>query len=654
MNCRKQYTWLLLVLLLCCKTPASAQQTVAISDSSPQHLLVYNEISCLVDSAGNYTLQQVMQPAKATQFRPVQQHTPVVRNTAWVYWYRFRIRPNPVTRYSWLIECFDQTIDHLQVFAPGTAGQYQAFTMGDVYPFQQRLYRHKNFLVPLNMHDTGTQVYYVRIQTSSPANVLLVLRTEARLLAYGLTEYFLFGIGYGMILLCCLYNLILFFSIRQVQYLYYVLYNVCIALYTMSIDGIAFQYLWPSAPGWNQHAYGTALFGASLFALLFARHFLQLERKNRRWMHVLHALALLRTVGWIVCLFYPALFTYKYVDLLTVTLLLYCGICRLKQGYRPARYFVVGYAFLFAGACIKALIALEMQLVPTGPFTHYSLSIGFLLELVFISLALGDRIRLLKKNKDRLQQQMIGEVHKKIQLQKQLAEETRKAHILQLNQLQYQARLQEQLNQELETKVAERTREVRAQAALIEQQNTSLLEANRQLQQQACEIERMNALLTNHNRQLQHSVEKVTRARALNEQVSFEEFSKTYPDEESCYRFLAQLKWERGYQCRKCGHGLYYAGHTPFSRRCRRCLQEESAMAHTIFQNSRVPLNKAFYLTFLVYATKGQISSHKLSAILGIRQNTCLSYSNRIKQVMENRKKEVLSGERGWLALVLE
>jgi hypothetical protein len=60
-------------------------------------------------------------------------------------------------------------------------------------------------------------------------------------------------------------------------------------------------------------------------------------------------------------------------------------------------------------------------------------------------------------------------------------------------------------------------------------------------------------------------------------------------------------------------------------------------------------------MLFLVYSTKGKISSHKLSEILAIRQSTCWSYSSRMKKLMEERKKDIKNaGDQGWSKLVLD
>ena len=175
------------------------------------------------------------------------------------------------------------------------------------------------------------------------------------------------------------------------------------------------------------------------------------------------------------------------------------------------------------------------------------------------------------------------------------------------------------------------------------------------LKQQAEEIFRMNEMLAQDNQVLKVDIKKVTQARVLSAEMNFNEFTLIYPDDAACFKFLAELKWEKKYQCKKCSNETYFNGHIPYSRRCTKCSYEESATANTIFQNAHIPLNKAFYMAYMVYTTKGKISSYKLSEILSIRQSTCWSYTSKVKKLMEERRRELKNaGERGWSKLVIE
>lgn len=514
---------------------------------------------------------------------------------------------------------------------PQRDGTYVVKELGDQLNFKERTLAHKNFEVYIENDNNLTQDYYFKIRSSQISDVIIVLRSVNWFISYALDEYFYFGIFYGMILVFSFYNLIMFVAMRQKQYLFYVLYNLSVGLFEMSSDGIAYQYLWPNAPIWNQIAYAFFLYGTSIFALLFTKELLFVKAKAPKINQLIIGLIVIRTVFFIYCLiFNQNLFNYKFLEFIPLSVAFFTGIYIFKQGYQPARFFVVGYSFLFFGFMLKLLIMLGISWLNFGVLSYYSLSFCFVLEMVFLSFAIGDKVSILKKKKEKAQRQII-------------------------QQMAVNGKLKDNLNQELERKVNERTKEVFHKSIIIEAKNEELLLANERLQQQAEEISRMNVLLEQDNQELQINVEKVTRDRVMSADVDFEEFSKIYPDKESCIEFLAELKWKNGYVCKKCKNTHFYNGHVAYSRRCSKCAYEESVTSYTIFHNTRIPINKAFYMIFLIYSTKGKISSHKLSEILNIRQSTCWTYGSRIKTIMDERKSSLKKANKnGWSLLVLD
>ncbi|WP_460678562.1 7TM diverse intracellular signaling domain-containing protein [Mucilaginibacter koreensis] len=159
--------------------------------------------------------------------------------------------------------------------------------------------------------------------------------------------------------------------------------------------------------------------------------------------------------------------------------------------------------------------------------------------------------------------------------------------------------------------VISKSEKIYQQVHTIEEQNKELLSINQLLQSQAAEISRMNVLLANDNIKLKRNIERVTAARILSTELSFEEFNINYPDQDACYKFLADLKWSAGqFHCVKCHHTAYKKGKTLYRRRCTKCNYEESVLYNTIFENNRIPINKAFYLVYLIYTSKGSISSY--------------------------------------------
>jgi hypothetical protein len=623
--------FLVVIITILLSVPATAQKTVTVNDSIEQHMFTFREIEWLKDTGNNLTFREISSNKFKGRFLPNLSSTPQTKDLTATYWFRIRIKHNSRAEKRFLLEFFDQTIDHVTAYLPQKDGSYRMKEFGDTFGFEHRELHHKNFELHIRNDNNETQAYYFKFKSSQIADVIIVLRTVDWFISYALDEYFYFGIFYGMILVFSFYNLIMFIAMRQRQYLYYVLYNLSVGFFEMSTDGIAYQYLWSSAPQWNQIAYAFALYATSIFALLFTRELLFVKSKALRLNQLILYIIGIRTALFLYGLLVDrSLLTYKFVEFIPLAVAFYTGIYIYKNGYKPARFFVLGYSFLFTGFTLKLLIMIGVSWLNFGAAGYYSLSICFVLEMVFLSFAIGDKVRILKHKKDKVHRQMI----------RQMAENVK---------------LKDTLNLQLEVKVEERTKEVFHKSLIIEAKNAELQEANDLLKQQAEEISRMNVLLEQDNQELQINVEKVTRDRVMSADVDFEEFSKIYPDKESCNLFLSDLKWKDGYHCRKCKNTHYYHGHIPYSRRCSKCGYEESVTTYTVFHNTRIPINKAFYMIFLIYSTKGKISSHKLAEILNIRQSTCWTYGSKIKLLMEERKTILKkTNKNGWSKLVLE
>ncbi|HVS91171.1 MAG TPA: 7TM diverse intracellular signaling domain-containing protein [Mucilaginibacter sp.] len=620
---------MVLLIFLLLANAVNAQLDVAVNDKADQHIFTYHEIECLEDPNGALQLSQVLAGPVSSQFKESWSSTPQNYNIGSVYWYRIKIKYPPATKKRWILEFFDQTIDDVTAYLPVGNGTYQSKHFGALDKFSDRTYHHKNFEVNLDIYPGKEMTYYFRVKSHQTADIIIVLRSVGWFIQYALNEYLLFGIFYGMILVFAFYNLLMFIAVRQRQYLYYILYNLSVAFYELCNDGVGYQYLWPNSPGWNQYDYGFALCCVSVFALLFTNKLLMLKT-NAPWVHkLLWTVIALRVIFFFVCFFGDKQwFNYKFLEFIPLCIAFFTGIYVFLKGYRPARFFVLGYSFLFVGFVVKLLTTFGQ--INFGTIGYYSLSICFILEMIFFAFALSDQVRVLKKLKDNAQRETI-------------------------KQLQEKEKLKESINIRLEKEIQERTSEVVEKAKIIEQQNQELNRTNEILQHQAEEILRMNRLLESDNQILQHDFEKVSRDRIMSTEVDFEEFSRIYPDADSCYKLLAEIKWKQGYRCHKCGNDHSFGGRTPYSRKCTKCSHEESVTAFTLLHNIRIPITKGFYLIFLVYSSNGKISSHKLAEILEIRQSTCWQYSNRIKKLLSGRPRRIKSDDgEGWSKLLLE
>lgn len=127
--------------------------------------------------------------------------------------------------------------------------------------------------------------------------------------------------------------------------------------------------------------------------------------------------------------------------------------------------------------------------------------------------------------------------------------------------------------------------------------------------------------------------------------LSIFEFKDRFPDDRACYEYLADVKWNDGYICKKCGHSHYCKGINEFDRQCTKCGRLESPKSGTLFHNCKFPLLKAFYIVYYVSTDKNGVSSGELSRRLALRQKTCWLFKRKVMKAMESSQNFPMMGK---------
>lgn len=123
-----------------------------------------------------------------------------------------------------------------------------------------------------------------------------------------------------------------------------------------------------------------------------------------------------------------------------------------------------------------------------------------------------------------------------------------------------------------------------------------------------------------------------------------QEFFERFPDDESCRRYLARVRWGVGFRCPACEHNRAWKK-SRGTYRCARCHHDTSVTAGTVFGDSRIPLRLWFQAIWLVVSQKNGASAMSVSRALGIvRQKTGWYLLARIRRAMVRARRERLSG----------
>jgi diguanylate cyclase (GGDEF)-like protein len=370
------------------------------------HVSLGMHVAALEDAGGGLELEDVRKPAHAARFAPAKADPLNFGYTRSAWWLRFSLPGGAPPGEELLLEIAFPSIDRIEFYVPdaqpGGETRYWTHIAGDAFPWNAREVRHRNHVFRFPA-PAGEHTYYVRAVSQGVLTMPLTLWRPGAFAEHERNAQLVLGLFYGLALALVLYNLMLLFAVRDRVYLYYVLYAAAFCTYLLSFDGLAFQYLWPQSVWAANHVLALALSLTLMFGAQFARTFLDARRIAPRADRIMRAvvgagalLAVFSATGWVLD-YGGVLRAISVLGFGAAAVATYAAVRALVLGYRPARYFLLAWAALLAFIAFGALR--NFTLVPTNFVTIYGLHIGFALDVLLLSFALGDRINLLRRER---------------------------------------------------------------------------------------------------------------------------------------------------------------------------------------------------------------------------------------------------------------
>lgn len=343
----------------------------------------------------------------------------------------------------------------------------QVDSISKYVPFNQRKVIHPNyrFIVPAG-HRNDTLTCYIRCESFAQLNLPINIGTQPMYDESSGKDFFS-AMYFGLMLVMFLYNLFLFLTILDKNYLYYSLYIATVALVQVNLKGIGFMYVWPNFPLFEKYAVFIFSPLTAFSSIAFIKQFISTKTFTPK----------LDKVYWFFIAVYSLIIVNAIVGVPQVSYnLLNAGgaflsffmiynaiVIKRKYNYRPATFFLVAWS-VFLGSIILFVLK-DVGVLPYNPLTASILQLGSAIEVTLLSFALADKINILKKEKELAQADA-------------------------LNSAQENERITREQNIILEQKVVERT------TALTETNNNLSIALNdlKQAQTQLVESEKMASL----------------------------------------------------------------------------------------------------------------------------------------------------------------
>ncbi|MBF0441214.1 MAG: response regulator [Oligoflexales bacterium] len=311
------------------------------------------------------------------------------------YWIRLLIENQCSKNRDFVLEIAHHYHDYVDLYELGVNGKVRITKTGDQFIYNQRPIDYQNFAFPISIEPNQKLIVMIRIRSYNTMIFPLVFWTSEQFNSAKSTEMIIFGMYYGMISVMVLYNFFLFILIRDLAYLMYVLYAISYLIFQAGVNGVDFRYLWPENIFLANSSFYIAVSFVDLFFAIFTKIFLKLKARSVFFNHTINFFIIPGSIMAIILSSTGSRYSGAFLSTLNpiaAPILIIISITCLIKGYRPARFYVIAFSALLIGATIFSLKALGI--LPSNILTEYGIQIGSAIEIVLLSFALGDKIRI--------------------------------------------------------------------------------------------------------------------------------------------------------------------------------------------------------------------------------------------------------------------
>ncbi len=354
-------------------------------------------LEILEDPSGKLTFEDVLSPTYEDKFSSSQVEIPNFGLTTNVYWVRLSLDNQTHGIREWLLEDGYVNAQYVDLYILRGAGKgFDLKQTGFLRSNSTRDIIYPHTVFKLNLPPQSQQTYYLRFQSQASMTLPLTLWTMESFFNKSQLELLVNWLFLGGLLALLAYHLFLLFTLREPSYLFFVLLLGSLFLFFSNYGGYLGTYILPQL---YRIKFSFLLFFAMMLAslILFSDAFLEIRTRHPR----LHWLNLGLAGCWgIFALLTPWIGYHTLARLMALWALFslaatfWIGIMSWREGFLPARFFMVAWLGLIA--IIFTLVLVRMSIVRSTFITENIYQPGMLLMTVAWSIALADRINLFK------------------------------------------------------------------------------------------------------------------------------------------------------------------------------------------------------------------------------------------------------------------
>jgi signal transduction histidine kinase/DNA-binding response OmpR family regulator len=389
----------------------------SIAESAPPLLLtddrgsfpLENRLDVIANEDKTLTIEDVSTGRARHLFSPAKGRKPRFDYSHTVVWARFTVENRTSRESEFILELDCPPIDKAILFIPHTGRDFESIMMGDLIPFGERPLGNRKPLFPIRMEPGASKTYFMKLESLGTIQAFLTVWKPNDFYITDHHQQIVFGLYFGILIALALYNLFIFFSVWDITYLAYVTYIFGFGIWASWNLGFINEYILGSFPRLANISGPFFLFlslaGIMLFVALFLRTPVTMPFMNI----VIKGQVAVCALGLIGCMVLHYNFMIRVMTIMGFTVpvtSLICGIIAVMRNIKEARFLLAAWITLIVASVV--FILKDMGALPYTFVTKHAIFFGSALEVILFSFALGDRITIMRRDKEEAQEKTIA------------------------------------------------------------------------------------------------------------------------------------------------------------------------------------------------------------------------------------------------------
>lgn len=217
------------------------------------------------------------------EFRPLEKPLATLDFNSSRWFVRFTVQNTAVAQQI-MMETARPITNRVDLFEIQKGEIVQSWKSGDGRAFQKKTFEHRKNIFPIKFKPNETKTFYLILESDGEViNLPLIFWEQKQFYTKDYNHQLFHGLYFGMLAVVIFIFFIFYLLLKEISFLYYVLYVFFQLLLQMSLEGFSFQYLFPNQLYWTNNIVLISASGTVFFVILYAMNFLKLRKRLLKW-----------------------------------------------------------------------------------------------------------------------------------------------------------------------------------------------------------------------------------------------------------------------------------------------------------------------------------------------------------------------------------